>query len=75
MTLEQEIYTQLLELHARDLEVENISLHLQVVAERTMRNYPQNPAPSMPSPSGPPWSPYPNPYPVWCSTETTVRTE
>jgi hypothetical protein len=70
MSLIQEIYTQLLELYARDLEVENIGLHLQVVALQTIRN---PPVPVHPYHS--PMLPYPNPYPVWCSTETTVRSE
>lgn len=67
MTLEQEIYTQLLELYAQDLETENLCLYLQVKAYEVMKTYHAPPAP----PVQPGFIPWPNQYPIWCSTETT----
>ena len=67
MTLEQEIYTQLLELYAQDLETENLGLYLQVKAYQVTRDY--TPPPQLPVQPGfiPNW---PNQYPVWCVTTT-----
>jgi hypothetical protein len=65
--LTQEIYTQLLELHARDLENENTVLHLQLAAHQyTMTKYP------VVQPNPPQWPQ----YPIWTvtSNETTTVT-
>ncbi len=64
--LTQEIYTQLLELHAKDLEVENKCLHLQLAAHQyTMTKYP------VVQPNPPQW---PHQYPVWSVTSTETPT-
>jgi hypothetical protein len=64
--LTQEIYTQLLELHANDLEVENTGLQLQVVAlQITVGKYP------VVQPNPPQW---PHQYPVWTVTSTETPT-
>lgn len=70
MTLEQEIYTQLLELYTQDLEIENTGLQLQVVAYQTIKNQPVVPYNPYP------YQPYPwNPNTVWCSTGITENTQ
>ena len=64
--LTQEIYTQLLELHARDLENENTVLHLQLAAHQyTMTKYP------VVQPNPPQW---PHQYPVWSVTSSETTT-
>ena len=59
MTLEQEIYLQLLELYAQELETENIGLENLVLAYQTIKHMKPLPNPS-------PWPQ--EPYTVWCST-------
>jgi hypothetical protein len=75
MTLEQEIYQQLLELHARDLEVENIGLQLQVDAFKVLKDYNTQPLPVIyPAPQYPWVAPaYPGTLPVWCTTTDTYE--
>jgi hypothetical protein len=68
--LTQLIYTDLLELYMLDLENENKVLDLTVKAFQVTKSYPVVPSNPYP-PQNPPW----NPYPIWCSTETTVRPE
>jgi hypothetical protein len=64
--LTQEIYTQLLELHARDLENENTVLQLQVAAlQLTVGKYPV----VQPQPLT-----WPHQYPVWTVTSTETPT-
>jgi hypothetical protein len=70
MTLEQEIYQQLLELYTQDLETENLGLYLQVRAYQVNRDY--TPPPQLPVQPGfiPNW---PHQYPVWCTTTDTYE--
>ena len=62
--LTQEIYTQLLELHAKDLEVENTVLHLQLAAHQYTK-YP------VVQPNPPQW---PHQYPIWTVTSNNEKT-
>jgi hypothetical protein len=65
--LTQEIYTQLLELHARDLENENTVLHLQLAAHQYTK-YP------VVQPNPPQWPPQWPQYPIWTVTSTETKT-
>ena len=62
MDLSNLIYIDLLELYMRDLEVENMSLNLQLAAMDILKNQPQLP-PYQPIVQPYPWYP---PYKVTC---------
>ena len=62
--LTQEIYTQLLELHARDLENENTCLHLQLAAHQYTKYPVVQPNPLQ----------WPHQYPVWTVTSNNEKT-
>lgn len=64
MELSNLIYIDLLELYMRDLEIENMSLYLQVKAYEITKNMPQLPPPIPPNPWHQPPIYYGPPYVV-----------
>ena len=76
MSLTQEIYTQLLELYARDLEAVNTGLELQIHWHEINRGYnPPLTVDPIRTPHSPPSPNWPHQYPFWCITTTESRPE